>query len=423
MSFNILDTMKDHLRDQVMERIGDVIGSDAGQTTNALSGALPGLFSSFTDASSNESGAKTLFTAVNDQDDTILDSLGDFFAGDNASQVANSGSNLLGSILGDNNFGNLVGAVSKLSGLGSGSSSSLLGMLAPLALSVIKRKLLDDGGFDIGSMISVLTGQKQNIQAALPQGFMQHMGETLKTEAVELKEVEPVTVTDKVAATYETVEEDSTSLFSKLIPWAMLLAGLLILYFLFSGKSGDEEVVEEQISKSEAIERSPTPAPEKSQPPINETPTAPEKPAAPAEPVQETPPAKEAPAQEKAEESKQADMKSMIEKVAPATGKINVTNELRNNLSKVTQGLSSIKDIESAKAALPAIDQANTKISEMTEMLDSVPAPAKSAIGKLISSALPQLQVLSDKANAIPGVGEVINPALNTLSENLKKFQ
>lgn len=412
MSFNILDTMKDHLTDQVMEQIGGVIGSDAGQTANALSGALPGLFSSFTDTISNESGAEALFAAVNDQDDSILDSLGDFFTGDNASLVANSGSSLLGSVLGNNSLGNLVGAVSKLSGLGSGSSSSLLGMLAPLALGVIKRKLLGDGGFDISSMMSMLTGQKQNIQAALPQGFMQQVSEPLEAETVELGNVEPVTVTDKVAETYETVEEDSAPLFTKLIPWLMLLAGIIVLYFLFSGKSGDEEVVEEQTSTSEAIDRSATAAPEKPQPPVNATPVAPEKPVAPTEPAEENP-----------KESRQADMKSMMEKAAPAVGKINVTNELRNNLSSITQGLSSIKDIESAKAAIPAIDEANSKIGEMTGMLDSIPAPAKGAIGKLISSALPQLQVLSDKANDVPGVGEIINPALNVLSENLKKFQ
>ncbi|CAA6828770.1 MAG: Unknown protein [uncultured Thiotrichaceae bacterium] len=401
MSFNILDTMKDHLSDQVMTRIGDVIGSDAGQTTNALSGALPGLFDRFADAGNNESAAEALFAAVKDQDDTILDSLGDFLAGDNASRVANSGSSLLSSLLGNNNLSNLADTVSRLSGLGAGSSSSLLGMLAPLALGVIKRKLLSDDAFDLSSMTSMLTGQKQNIQAALPQRFIQDNGEPLDVETTELNKVEPVTVTDKVTHQHETLEDNSASLFAKLIPWLMLLAGIIVLYFLFSGKSDGEKVVEKQTSTSEIIERSATTAPENTQPLINDNPVAPEKP----------------------EESGQSDTKSMMEQAIPAAGKINITNELRNNLSNITQGLSGIRDIESAKATIPAIDAANSKIGEMTGMLDSMPAPAKGAIGKLISSALPQLQMLSDKANNIPGVGEIINPALNALSENLQKFQ
>lgn len=434
MSFNILDTMKDHLTDQVMARIGDVIGSDAGQTTNALSGALPGLFSSFSEIGSKELGAEALFAAVDDQDDSILGSLGNFLEGDNASKVANSGASLLGSVLGNDNLGSLVGAVSKLSGLGSGSSSSLLGMLAPIALGVIKRKLLGDGGFDVGSMMQLLTGQKQNIQAALPHGFMQNTGGQIETE-----NVEPVTVTDKVSSSYTATEEDETSLFAKLIPWLMLLLGLLILYFLFSGKSGDEEVVEKQTSQTETIERSAPKTPEQRQPAVNEKTVAPEpaeKAAEPSqaapepsqeasEPAQENTPATEAPSTptETPETSKPSDASPTTEAASPESSSINVTNELRNNLSSITQSLSGIKDIESAKAALPAIDAANTSIAKMTNMRDAVPAPAKGAIANLISSALPQLQVLSDKANAIPGVGDVINPALNVLAENLKKFQ
>lgn len=429
MSFNILDTMKDHLTDQVMARIGDVIGSDAGQTTNALSGALPGLFSSFSEIGSKELGAEALFAAVDDQDDSILGSLGDFLASDNASKVANSGASLLGSVLGNDNLGSLVAAVSKLSGLGSGSSSSLLGMLAPIALGVIKRKLLGDGGFDVGSMMKLLTGQKQNIQAALPHGFMQNTGGKIETE-----NVEPITVTDKVSSSYTATEEDETSLFANLIPWLMLLLGLLILYFLFLGKSGDEEVIEEQTSQTETIDRSAPKTPEQTQPAVNEKTVAAEpsqeasKPVEEAaEPAQENTPATKAPSTktetETPETSKPSDASPTTEAASPEASSINVTNELRNNLSSITQSLSGIKDIESAKASLPAIDAANTRIAKMTGMLDAVPAPAKGAIANLISSALPQLQVLSDKANAIPGVGDVINPALNVLAENLKKFQ
>lgn len=403
MSFNIIDTMKDHLSDQVMARISDVISSDAGQTANALSGAIPGLFSSFTNIDNNESGAEALFAAVDDQDDATLDTLGHFFEGDNASLVANSGSTRLESILGRNSLRNLVDAVSKLSGLGSGSSSSVLGMLTPLALGVIKRKLLAEDNFDINGMISLLTGQKQNIQAALPQGFMQPMGEPLVAETDKLVDVEPITVTDKVFDTYETAEDESASWFSSLMPWIMVFAGVIVLYFILSGTSREVQIIEEQTSMPETIDRSGNNASEILQPPVKETPATHEK---------DTP----------IKESNQPDSQPRMENSTPAPSRINLTNELRNNLSRITQGLSGITDIESAKTALPIINDANINIDAMTSQLDSIPAPAKNAMGKLISSALPQLQVLSDKANDIPGVGSVINPALNLLSENLKKF-
>lgn len=386
MSFTILDTMKDHLSNPVIARMSDVIGSDAGQTVHALSGAIPGLFSSFSEASHDDSHAEALLTAISNQDDTILENLGNFFAGDKASYAANTGAHLLDLILGKHRLERVVGEVSKLSGLGNGSSYSLLGMLTPLILSVIKRKLLSEDRLDAEGISSMLTAQKQSIQAALPKGFMQHLGKPLNTKSHEKTTIAPVTVTDKVSDTDEHVEDDEDSQFSKIIPWLLLIAALIILFFLFTGHQSDNvRIVEEKVSDSQAIDRSVA-------------------------------------APDDAKKSQTKAVESTPAKALPVTSG-SLLSELRNNLNIITHRLTHITDMDSAKAALPAIEAANSEINNLTTAFHSLPAPTKNAVQSLISSTLPTLQMLSNEANAIPGVGRLINPALNTLSENLQKFQ
>ncbi len=177
MSFNLVDLVKGQLGGPALGQLGALLGEDNNKTEAALGAAIPGLLSGLT-SSANADGGASLFDAVNKQDDSLLDNIGGLLTGGNSSNVMNQGSSLLGSLLGGGAASGLASAVAGLTGIGGKSSSGLMGMLLPIALGIIKRQIFGgSGGFaqNAGGLLSMLNGQKNNIQAAMPSGFQNQL--------------------------------------------------------------------------------------------------------------------------------------------------------------------------------------------------------------------------------------------------------
>ena len=170
MSFNIIDLVKDQISDQMMGQIGGLVGGDSAQTSSALGGALPGLLSGLTKSAGSAGGAGALFDAVQKQDDGMLGNMGALLGGNDSANVINQGTSMLGSLLGNGALGKLAGVLTGFSGLNSRGSSSLMGILAPIVIGVIKKKVFE-GGLNAGGLASLLGDQQNNINAAMPQGF------------------------------------------------------------------------------------------------------------------------------------------------------------------------------------------------------------------------------------------------------------
>lgn len=188
MAFNLVDLIKDQVGSAVMTQLGSALGGNSDVTEKAVGGAIPSILQGLMGSASTNNGAESLFKAVQDQDDGILSNLGDLIGGGADSPFASAGSGVLSSLLGGGALGNLASAVAGFSGLGKGSSNSLMGLLAPVIFSVIKRKVLG-GGLNAASLASMMMGQKDNIAAAMPaglseqlssSGFLDSIGDTLK---------------------------------------------------------------------------------------------------------------------------------------------------------------------------------------------------------------------------------------------------
>ncbi len=188
MAFNLVDLVKDQVGSAVMNQLGSALGGNSDVTEKAVGGAIPSILQGLMGSASTSSGAESLFKAVQDQDDGILSNLGDLIGGGADSPFASAGSGVLSSLLGGGALGNLASAVAGFSGLGKSSSNSLMGLLAPIIFSVIKRKVLG-GGLNAASLASMMMGQKDNIAAAMPaglseqlnsSGFLDSIGDTLK---------------------------------------------------------------------------------------------------------------------------------------------------------------------------------------------------------------------------------------------------
>ena len=237
MSFNLIDLVKDQLGEQVMGQLGGVLGGGAEQNSSAISSAIPGLLSSLTSSGVSSSGAEALLGAVNNQDDGILDNLTDMLGGSGQSSMMDAGSGMLSTLLGGGGIGALVSAIAGFSGLGKGPAKSLLGLLAPVIISVVKRKLMGSGGggLDVGSLMGMLNGQKDNIAAAMPSGF--------NLDASGGAEVVTPVTRPASSATASNTAPEGKSFLGKLLPIALVIGGLFFAYNFFT-KGGIDKAVD-----------------------------------------------------------------------------------------------------------------------------------------------------------------------------------
>jgi hypothetical protein len=365
MSFNLIDLIKDQLSDQVMNHVSSMLGGDANQVSSAIGSAIPGLLEGLMNSGSDSTNANAMVNAINKQDDGILDNLSDLLGNsDSQSSLLSTGSDLLSSLLGNNALGTLASTIAGFSGLGRGTSKSLLGFLAPVIFSVIKRKLLGSGGLSVSSLMDMFSGQKDNIAAAMPSGFVQQLSasDTIANTA------------SSTVSEVNDVAEEATSTagawFARLLPLALLCG---VAWFAYN-----------QFSKS-SIE-----IPEGTTIPQSTTDTI-------IKDVLEPP-------------------KTIVQDQRVS---VNVKEELSVILGSVTNSLGSITDVASANEAIPQLNTATEKLGGLANILTKLPEAAREPVKLVISGGLPQLQALIDKVVAIPGVGPVIQPVTDGLLQKI----
>ncbi len=405
MSFNLVDLVKGQLGGPALGQLGTLLGEDNNKTEAALGAAVPGLLSGLTTAANADGGA-SLFDAVNKQDDSFLDNIGGMLTGGNSSNMMNQGSNILGSLLGNGAAGGLASAVAGLTGIGGKSSSGLMGMLMPIVLGMIKRKIFGGGGGfsqNAGGLMSLLNGQKDNIQAAMPSGFENQLqssgfmdqmsnfgsgaaGAVTGAASSAAGAVGNVAgnVGDAASNIAGNVGDAASNvaggvgnaasnvagaagnaagnigdaagnaassgggLLKKLLPIAAIVAIGLLAWKFLSGNKPEMPDVNVPSVEMPSIE-------------MPEMPGLPD----------------------------------------------GMQGELSDAFSGATSAVGSITDVESAKAALPSLDG-------LTGVLDKVPEGARGPLSGLLGNLTPLLE----KASAIPGVGAILEPIM----EKLKSF-
>lgn len=96
-------------------------------------------------------------------------------------------------------------------------------------------------------------------------------------------------------------------------------------------------------------------------------------------------------------------------------------------LSKITEffgsagkAMQGITDVESAKAALPTVEELKVKADELSKSITGLPEGAKSAVSGVMETGLAELKALVDKVLALPGVESVLKPAISGLMDKLQ---
>lgn len=228
---NLVSLAMNFLTPAIVSKIGNALGIQSSFAQKAIAAALPTILGSVIGKSSSPGGLDMLMKILGKQDTSILGNLGSLIGGGGQAAMVNQGTDALGSLLGNSSLGALAGAVSKFSGAGQDASKSLLGMLAPVALGTIAQQQ-NASNLDAGGLARMLAGQKDNIAAAMPAGF----GDLLKGTGL-LDGVLPAAVAAPAAkpASHTPPAPAKSGGIGKLLPWAALVALLLLGYNYLSG--------------------------------------------------------------------------------------------------------------------------------------------------------------------------------------------
>lgn len=289
------------------------------------------------------------------QESGTLGTLVDSLDADPQSSSIARGSQMLGSLLGSRDHNALTAAIGRFAGIGQGPSGSLLGMLAPIVMGMIARQ---PGSLNANGMANLFAGQKDNIAAAMPAGFGRLLGGTGLLDSLSgAAATANQTARTAGSAVYGTAGRAAAGAApAAAARWLWLIPAALIAAGLAYWLNG--------------------------------------------------------PARQAAEQT-----------VATAhnltVGGVDVGKQASDSLSSLRTTLSGVTDVDSAKAALPKLQQVADQIDKTNGMIGSLSADQRKVLANLVNPTMSEVNQLFDKVLAIPGVSGVLKPTLDTMKAKL----
>ena len=368
---NLVDLVKDQLGGNVLTRLAETLGTSPDNTRTAVNAAVPTLLTALGSVASTRDGARDLAAAVGSLDDRVLNNLPQSLSGGGRSglNLGDMGTKLLGSLLGGNTLSSLASALGRFTGQGSGAISSLLTMLAPIVLGVLKSRT-GGMGSDANALTSLFAGQRQNIISAMPRGLsdqlasvpgMSAAAEWARSTADAAYQTGRTAVSAAGSTARDAAAADSSALRWALPVLAVLVVGALLWWW--GSRSTPPQMT------------APVPPPQM---------TAPVPP-----PTLGT------------------------DQVAHLTGQ--VTDFFR----AATDTFTGIKDTASAEAAAPRLRELSTRLDALRVGLNQLPTDARAKLVALVQDQGAKLMPTIEAAMATPVIGDTLKPFVDDLRSKL----
>ena len=168
MTDNIVSTISRFLTPELIGKMASASGLDRSVTQKATAAAVPAILSGLAGLAGKPGGARQLASAVAEQPTDLLGNIASMLGG--SAQMADKGGGLLSSLLGSGVSGMLASTVGRFLGIGEGPMRTLMGLLTPVIMGILGREQRA-GGLDTNGLARMLTGQKEEIAAAMPAGL------------------------------------------------------------------------------------------------------------------------------------------------------------------------------------------------------------------------------------------------------------
>ncbi len=188
MATNLMDLAKSYLTSEVMHKLSADLGESPQHVEKAVDAGIPSILAGLLNSvsSSNASGLVDMLKQGAPELgqagglDGVLGNLGGLLSGGSSATLIKYGQTLLSFLFGGK-LSSVLDAITKTSGMKTSSASSLLAILAPMIMGLIKKETASKG-LSLASLTSLLLSQKDLIAKFAPAGLSSAMGLTSLTD-------------------------------------------------------------------------------------------------------------------------------------------------------------------------------------------------------------------------------------------------
>jgi Bacterial protein of unknown function (DUF937) len=377
MAVNLIGLIMQYLTPDRIGRIAAAFNLDSKSAQSAAEASVPSLLAGLASIALQPGGAQKVVDAVR-QHAGALDSRSNAVGGSaNQAVLADKGTQWLSSLFGGQNHSALAGAVAKFCGLSQAASEALLGLLFPVVLGTISKQQ-GASRLNASSLTNLLAAQKDNIAVALPSGFpdllrgtglLSALGGAADTVCAAADQpsstATAATIRPSGAATTAAQAASDARALANARPapgsfnWLYWIIPALILAALiawFFASNRPEQVA---------------------QPPLKPT------------------------------------TQSLT------VGGVDVGKEVTASLESLRAALQGVTDSDSAKAALPKLQDAKGQIDKVNGLIGRLSPEQRKTFAGLVNQFMPTLNPLFDRVLSIPSVDELIKPTIDGLRTTL----
>ncbi len=386
MSSHLISAVSENLTPRFTATVASVLGLDRGVVDKAIQAAVPGLLAGLAGMSSRPGGAQQLSNMIASPG---VAQATEIAASTKARSLAEGSAGQVASLLGNDTFGAITGAVSRFAGMGEGSTKTLFGLLGPVVLNTLGQEQRS-AGLDANGLARMLASEKGEIASAMPSGisgFLTEIGilepleDTAGQATATARRYGDAARTYGDARTYGESAAPSAPAYTsqaardvesgaRSINWLYwvipLLAVLGLLWYLMSGDS-TQTVQTDDTATKEVTQPAQSPA----TPGVNWT--------------------------------------QQVAQLGPA-------------MTVLETSLRGITDPASATAAVPRLQALTTQIDRLGAVANQLPEGTRMAFASRIRDFKPRLDELSARVLAIPGVAPIVQQPLAALRAKVDAF-
>jgi OOP family OmpA-OmpF porin len=173
---HLIDSIREYITPELLTSAAERHGEPENGISKAIGALVPTVLAGLLQKSGDSGAMNSIFNLLSRSDSAVLDNPAALLRGDRLTQDEPNG--LFGELLGML-FGSRVpamnNAVSSYAGVQSSTVSSLLGLVGPLIMGVLSKRI-NTGGLSLSGLVNLLKGESASIMSALPSGVGTELG-------------------------------------------------------------------------------------------------------------------------------------------------------------------------------------------------------------------------------------------------------
>jgi hypothetical protein len=360
MAFNVMDMISGAMTPDNIGAVAGALGLDNAMVSKGLGAAMPAILAGVLGSATKPEGRQALDSALGSADTGMMDNLGSLLSGGGSAAMIATGSKLLSGFMGDSKMGALGGALASSLGVDSKASSSMMGLAAPMLMSMLAGKKKSEG-MDIGGLVSSLMGQKDQIAKAIPDDIgSQLKGSGIFDDLMGNAGAAAAATTAAAGATMRAAADTSQAAAEKSsswLRWLIIAAVILGLLYFLSGMFG---------KSADTVDRS-----------------------------------------------------SAVSAQDLTVGGVNLGDMAKGMIGDLGNTLGSITDATSAQAAMADLDGIASQLGTLERAADALSPAGKSALAGMIESSVPAVQRAADKLLGNSAISAVVKPSIDSIMGRL----